>query len=256
MNQIKKTICYLLLLTTTTQLFCNDLWDYFSSWNNSAIANAISSTRTWIKQNPGKTTLAIGGLTAAGVACYLYKQSCNKVAQKEKEQIQQLDQSTFINDIVIYKWDGNERDLNDIATEANKDENFQWLAPDGRVKPQEYGNVYNIKNVLNGYRNRSTWIINIIRKNDDNQDFVGFIAFNTQGYIDLFLIRDIFRGSPNKYAELIINNTLDSLKKLGTKHATLYTKTRNQRARRFYEKLGFNLDWDSGTLTHYTKRFL
>lgn len=102
---------------------------------------------------------------------------------------------------------------------------------------------------------QSNWIINIARTNDENRDFVGFIAFNSQGYIDLFLIRDIFRGQPNKYSESIINNTFDIVKKLGAKHATLYTKSRNQRARKFYERLGFTLDWDSGALTHYTKRF-
>lgn len=78
---MKKTICFILLITTTGQLFCSDsLWTQFtntlSSWKDS-----ISS---WVRQNPGKTTLAVG---AAGIACYLYKQSCDE-AKREQEIIE------------------------------------------------------------------------------------------------------------------------------------------------------------------------
>lgn len=82
MKLLKKIACYTLLLTITGQSLCGDSWwsrftNYLSSWKNSAFATA-SSTGTWIKENPGKTTLAIGGLTAAGIACYLYKKNCNQ----------------------------------------------------------------------------------------------------------------------------------------------------------------------------------
>lgn len=272
MNVIKRILIFTLLFSTTGQLICGDtLWswsglrDYFSSWNSAALANAARSTGTWIKENPGNTTAFFGGLTAAGVACYLYKRSCTAqkeglskppesqssiITTKRQKTLQEADQFTLISDVIIYKWDGNERDLKDIETEVNKDENFKLLGliPDSQ-KPG------NLRDILNSYLKQSNGIINIIRKKNANQDFVGFIAFNTEGYIGLFLIRDIFRGPPNKYAELIINNTFDILKKLGINHATLNTKTSNERARKFYERLGFERLYEREPLSYYTKWF-
>lgn len=88
MNLTKKILFSILLFSTTAQLICEgSLWsrfiNYLYSWNDSALATAASSTGAWIKQNPGKTTLAIGGLTAAGVACYLYGKSCQLLEPKE-----------------------------------------------------------------------------------------------------------------------------------------------------------------------------
>ncbi len=96
MKLIKKIACYTLLLTITGQSLCGDSWwsrltNYLSSWKNSAFATA-SSTGTWIKENPGKTTLVAGGLTAAGIACYLYKKNC-QLQKEPQNKINQFVQS-------------------------------------------------------------------------------------------------------------------------------------------------------------------
>lgn len=100
MSLIKKIVIYTLLFSITTQLICDDSWwSYFTNWNSSAIANATRSTEAWIKENP-KTTLAIGGgLTAAGVACYLYKNKNACQAKGQWELVQQYLLDHHISDI-------------------------------------------------------------------------------------------------------------------------------------------------------------
>ncbi len=185
----------------------------------------------------------------------------------------QLDK-TVVGDVSIYRFNNGWRDVGDIRREFEDSENFGLLSvgfhPPATanidMNEAEYRNLYDIRNLLlpsapliqaskSEMATQRTWdaqkygtatnkMIYIMRKNTSYRDFVGFIVFYQQpeipneGYIELFLVSKAFRGV-NNYAQLLTKHALDILKNKGVSRVTLATLRSSERARRFYQKIGF-----------------
>lgn len=243
MRAFNKIFISILLLTISGQLFCNDSWwtrftNYISSWKSSVLANAASSTGTWIKENPGKTTLALSGLTAAGIACYIYKnkKQCD-IARPE--------------DIIVSRFTDNQLDINDIF-EANRNGSFIKLPEQGAQLLGKPGNSIHLKDILKNLIEGD--YIFIIAREGSTKHLIGLTALhydpnNLTGNIEFLLLK-----AKQNNKEAIINMTLNEFKKeTGATKVTL-SNGNNSDYQSIFKQLGFELTSSSENgMANYTK---